>query len=146
MQCLVYCVFFFQAEDGIRDVAVTGVQTCALPISIDTANSSDVVPGGKSTVCRNAPRGDKSRTDSQRFLPFISSRILAAGICRVTQTPICAFLPETLRLTAAFKLAFCTEPISRMGYQYWLNAFVSHGDKNEKSGWLSVKTPAISSM
>src|SRR5205809_4465816 len=26
--------FFFQAEDGIRDVAVTGVQTCALPISI----------------------------------------------------------------------------------------------------------------
>src|SRR2546422_9158834 len=26
-------MFFFQAEDGIRDVAVTGVQTCALPIS-----------------------------------------------------------------------------------------------------------------
>src|SRR5256884_1026076 len=28
------CCFFFQAEDGIRDVAVTGVQTCALPISL----------------------------------------------------------------------------------------------------------------
>src|SRR6266436_9399104 len=27
--------FFFQAEDGIRDVAVTGVQTCALPILAD---------------------------------------------------------------------------------------------------------------
>src|SRR5688500_20404597 len=27
-------VFFFQAEDGIRDYKVTGVQTCALPISI----------------------------------------------------------------------------------------------------------------
>src|SRR2546429_65261 len=27
-----YQYFFFQAEDGIRDVAVTGVQTCALPI------------------------------------------------------------------------------------------------------------------
>src|SRR3989449_8538434 len=27
--------FFFQAEDGIRDVAVTGVQTCALPIFFD---------------------------------------------------------------------------------------------------------------
>ena len=26
------CVFFFQAEDGIRDYDVTGVQTCALPI------------------------------------------------------------------------------------------------------------------
>src|SRR2546429_4857246 len=29
------CFFFFQAEDGIRDVAVTGVQTCALPICSD---------------------------------------------------------------------------------------------------------------
>src|SRR2546422_10376045 len=32
--------FFFQAEDGIRDVAVTGVQTCALPISSAAAVSS----------------------------------------------------------------------------------------------------------
>src|SRR3989449_7835144 len=30
---LFFFFFFFQAEDGIRDVAVTGVQTCALPIS-----------------------------------------------------------------------------------------------------------------
>src|SRR3712207_7454246 len=30
---MVYCFFFFQAEDGIRDIGVTGVQTCALPIS-----------------------------------------------------------------------------------------------------------------
>src|SRR5258708_32074373 len=29
---LSYCCFFFQAEDGIRDDLVTGVQTCALPI------------------------------------------------------------------------------------------------------------------
>src|SRR5205823_11244463 len=28
-------IFFFQAEDGIRDKLVTGVQTCALPISAD---------------------------------------------------------------------------------------------------------------
>src|SRR5262249_58751763 len=28
-----FLVFFFQAEDGIRDWSVTGVQTCALPIS-----------------------------------------------------------------------------------------------------------------
>src|SRR5690606_40225175 len=27
-----FCFFFFQAEDGIRDFHVTGVQTCALPI------------------------------------------------------------------------------------------------------------------
>src|SRR2546426_5969610 len=32
--CRCYCFFFFQAEDGIRDYKVTGVQTCALPISV----------------------------------------------------------------------------------------------------------------
>ena len=31
-------VFFFQAEDGIRDRLVTGVQTCALPILADYLN------------------------------------------------------------------------------------------------------------
>src|SRR5256885_13447252 len=35
------CFFFFQAEDGIRDYKVTGVQTCALPIS----------PGPRSVSC-----------------------------------------------------------------------------------------------
>src|SRR5438874_10406200 len=30
---LIFFFFFFQAEDGIRDLYVTGVQTCALPIS-----------------------------------------------------------------------------------------------------------------
>src|SRR3712207_7174694 len=29
-----FVCFFFQAEDGIRDIGVTGVQTCALPISV----------------------------------------------------------------------------------------------------------------
>src|SRR5688572_32581282 len=32
------CFFFFQAEDGIRDLTVTGVQTCALPIFASLAS------------------------------------------------------------------------------------------------------------
>ena len=32
MSVCVFFFFFFQAEDGIRDLIVTGVQTCALPI------------------------------------------------------------------------------------------------------------------
>src|SRR5690348_18468382 len=37
-------LFFFQAEDGIRDGRVTGVQTCALPISVAAAGlASDEV-------------------------------------------------------------------------------------------------------
>src|SRR5687768_11905004 len=37
-------IFFFQAEDGIRDVAVTGVQTCALPIFVIVCKLSRAMP------------------------------------------------------------------------------------------------------
>src|SRR2546426_11356806 len=37
--------FFFQAEDGIRDYKVTGVQTCALPISVVPIEITSNVPG-----------------------------------------------------------------------------------------------------
>src|SRR2546427_12708365 len=40
---LLYTFFFFQAEDGIRDLTVTGVQTCALPICMNKAWDSDPV-------------------------------------------------------------------------------------------------------
>src|SRR2546430_12056922 len=35
-----FVFFFFQAEDGIRDLTVTGVQTCALPISSNRGDDS----------------------------------------------------------------------------------------------------------
>src|SRR5256886_13694280 len=37
---LIAVFFFFQAEDGIRDLTVTGVQTCALPISLATEGAA----------------------------------------------------------------------------------------------------------
>src|SRR5260370_9081666 len=46
------CFFFFQAEDGIRDSSVTGVQTCALPIC-------DQVDDGKREI-RSSDVLDKS--------------------------------------------------------------------------------------
>src|SRR5437867_7567752 len=70
MQCLVHlCVrfcsfgffFFFQAEDGIRDRTVTGVQTCALPIcglrllladGFDRVLLGSLVPGGRLSLVR----------------------------------------------------------------------------------------------
>src|SRR6266481_8242119 len=39
--------FFFQAEDGIRDGTVTGVQTCALPISLRRDRGRRTCPGGR---------------------------------------------------------------------------------------------------
>src|SRR5687767_15950081 len=41
-----YIFFFFQAEDGIRDKLVTGVQTCALPIWSPTKRSGLAPPTG----------------------------------------------------------------------------------------------------
>src|SRR5205823_8439728 len=40
--------FFFQAEDGIRDKLVTGVQTCALPILVLKASREGLSPSPKS--------------------------------------------------------------------------------------------------
>src|SRR6266513_3478256 len=45
--------FFFQAEDGIRDRNVTGVQTCALPISCSGARNS-TKPAGRSRAASNS--------------------------------------------------------------------------------------------
>src|SRR5438132_8867085 len=43
----IYLNFFFQAEDGIRDHCVTGVQTCALPIlGVPPGDPEDQLPGG----------------------------------------------------------------------------------------------------
>src|SRR5207245_8543187 len=42
--------FFFQAEDGIRDATVTGVQTCALPISMSALLGTFVTNDEKSVT------------------------------------------------------------------------------------------------
>src|SRR3989454_1843154 len=49
MLCFLF-FFFFQAEDGIRDYKVTGVQTCALPIS----RQRDVILSATSAMCASA--------------------------------------------------------------------------------------------
>src|SRR5262249_57097333 len=47
LMCLYSFFFFFQAEDGIRDWSVTGVQTCALPIFECGAGVASVANGSK---------------------------------------------------------------------------------------------------
>src|SRR6201995_6164415 len=57
------CCFFFKAEAGIRDWSVTGVQTCALPISTD-------LPWGRASAvrarARAAPRRPAGRRSEER--------------------------------------------------------------------------------
>src|SRR5687768_17746299 len=59
--------FFFQAEDGIRDVAVTGVQTCALPISraLDGA-LGPAWDGQDDAGARGGPRDQGALRDAER--------------------------------------------------------------------------------
>src|SRR5260221_7580638 len=40
---ILFFFFFFQAEDGIRDHCVTGVQTCALPISLSMSPRIEII-------------------------------------------------------------------------------------------------------
>src|SRR2546426_5153977 len=70
--CLLF-FFFFQAEDGIRDYKVTGVQTCALPISA----SSSIDEGSAMGKHRPAPngRGPAGKTSAGQKAPSKSRRV-----------------------------------------------------------------------
>src|SRR5262249_59693929 len=67
-------VFLFQGEDGIRDWSVTGVQTCALPISRDLRNAGfdvwlveDASPAlASSTSQTSNPAFRKSRAEKKQ--------------------------------------------------------------------------------
>src|SRR5207248_10519460 len=69
---------FFQAEDGIRDRTVTGVQTCALPIS-----SPPITPG---SATRSSSRYAASRTGRIRH-GWRGSRTSTRGGCTSRMTP-----------------------------------------------------------
>src|SRR5688500_19959038 len=70
--CVFGLFFFFQAEDGIRDYKVTGVQTCALPIWPPRApGSSSGSPAGRGTPHRmrskwgDGPLGSESLSSAR---------------------------------------------------------------------------------
>src|SRR5690606_39733081 len=69
-QILFSFLFFFQAEDGIRDFHVTGVQTCALPIWMNNRSSPSLLR----TRWRMAPLVFHSRS-------LISALCSASGAC-----------------------------------------------------------------
>src|ERR1035437_4227343 len=76
-------VFFFQAEDGIRDIGVTGVQTCALPILC--LLSAPICAGAESPIrsCAHSAairspresRGSSSNTPTARTRASISAPV-----------------------------------------------------------------------
>src|SRR5207245_3046343 len=77
--CAALGLFFFQAEDGIRDATVTGVQTCALPIS-ETAKQRQ--GGAGNNLVAQFPGPDAANHDRS---PDSGS----AGVVRRTMSPGC---------------------------------------------------------
>src|SRR5947209_17670164 len=78
-------VFFFQAEDGIRDIGVTGVQTCALPISLqqNAASLFDTINDLLESLARDCLGGDikiKGRSEERRVGKECRSRRSRCGL------------------------------------------------------------------
>src|SRR5690606_39601798 len=72
VDCSVWCgaslCFFFQAEDGIRDFHVTGVQTCALPISLIASIIANFLRRTPTTnvACCSPPNAPESIRSEER--------------------------------------------------------------------------------
>src|SRR2546430_11331315 len=87
-------VFFFQAEDGIRDLTVTGVQTCALPIS--SVSPRSCAPSWRGSqplfsafwVCGTSTPAEAGDRKSTR-LNSSHSQISYAVFCLKKKNPIC---------------------------------------------------------
>src|SRR5439155_131134 len=85
--------FFFQAEDGIRDGHVTGVQTCALPISRGRRPASSgrrAATGGRAMTCTcDTSAASARRTAARRSGPIRSSaaRVASSGFATISTAP-----------------------------------------------------------
>src|SRR5438128_5361914 len=80
-----FVFFFFQAEDGIRDATVTGVQTCALPIS--PIRLAVLLSGGGTTLQNLLDRIADGRLHAQVVL-VVSNRSDALGLTRAERAGI----------------------------------------------------------
>src|SRR5688500_20355954 len=76
--------FFFQAEDGIRDYKVTGVQTCALPISARRSGQEAIELGNRFRFARPSQLAgllDSRRKEIGRASCRERGSIMAAAVC-----------------------------------------------------------------
>src|SRR5690606_39752797 len=100
--------FFFQAEDGIRDFHVTGVQTCALPISRASPEGVCDTPKNKEPL----GHGRGWRAVGRRF-----ARRAARNRQKGRRGPALPHTPPHLRAQAKIGRASCreSETVSRGG-------------------------------
>src|SRR3989454_7627101 len=89
--------FFFQAEDGIRDYKVTGVQTCALPISISKSLGRDISARATASICCSPPESVPASCDARSFRRGKRAKIRSEEHTSELQSPcnlVCRLLLE----------------------------------------------------
>src|SRR5205823_8069983 len=89
--------FFFQAEDGIRDKLVTGVQTCALPISQSHRLDAFLLLQGIETV---ALRVERHVENARRVAEFLRAdrRVASVSYAGFPDSPYYALRSEERRV------------------------------------------------
>ena len=90
------CCFFFQAEDGILDTSVTGVQTCALPIF-------SIIDGLK--VSLDMEKGGEIATNLESLYDYMQRQLLMANLENKTQN-----LDEVLSLLNEIRTGWAQIP------------------------------------
>src|SRR2546430_449233 len=119
--------FFFQAEDGIRDLTVTGVQTCALPIFVE----NDVVPAPQTLVSVTRPIEEamngipgivriKSTTargasEISLFFDWRVDILQSLQLVQARMSQLAATLPPTASIRNVERLTFAVFPVTGYG-------------------------------
>src|SRR5712691_5136289 len=92
-----YVFFFFQADDGIRDLTVTGVQTCALPIAESPTPYAGPIAGGILGACASPSFAPAARKTSATETGAGRSCAASKGESRWVSPPLPA-RPKTMAL------------------------------------------------
>src|SRR5207237_5546648 len=108
-------LFFFQAEDGIRDSSVTGVQTCALPISLPNFRRRGRVSGA----------------------PLLLAIVLAVGSSATLVTYQLLFRPEVDSIAALIPVSAFRSEERRVGKE-WLRG-VEQVAGNDAGGRVELR-------
>src|SRR5947209_18102159 len=102
MVCLMR-VFFFQAEDGIRDIGVTGVQTCALPIFPSRVG---IQLGWRGNIAANLASRTTARSQYRCRWPIIM--------------PACRWRSEERRVGKECRFRWAREHDNKKGVEEWV--------------------------
>src|SRR5690606_15433709 len=130
--------FFFQAEDGIRDFHVTGVQTCALPISGGFHSLSHVTGGGiAANLARVLPQGTWVEVDRSTWSPGPVFRVLAdvGGLDLVSTEGTWNLGIGFFAVIAQENLDAAAAALREEGIAAWQVGTVQSGDRPGGDGW-----------